>query len=379
MASAQRTADDPLSPAEVEPAGLRDPEATRADLLAHAVQYDFFYLVGMLERLTPHAVRVGGDGPYDREAIRFHHDPDLTFSAGDVSKLSWGDVPRAVADLLTVPRKRFDVTTTFLGVTGSATPMPLFMAEEITQAQDSGKVRRDFLDVFHHRLVSFLYRVGIKFDLGREFAQNVDDVWTRRMLALAGYDRGSGRRPKHIPLWQLVRLAPLLANGVRSARVIEKAIHDACRGALGDDAEVLVIQFAGGWVGLDGDQRMLLQTRNSRLGQSAVLGVQCYHRAGKAIIRIGPLHENFRRFMQDGDMYPVVCELLEMMCPEPVDFELDLVLAEHARPPFLLGDASSRRLGTDSWLSSRQGATKQTHLKVPVQIHGTSTTAPDDD
>jgi type VI secretion system protein ImpH len=129
-----------------------------------------------------------------------------------------------------------------------------------------------------------------------------------------------------------------------------------------------VIQFAGGWVPLDADQRTLLQTRNSILGRSSVLGVQCYHRAGKAIVVIGPLHENFRRLLQDGDLYPAVCELLGMMVDEPIEFELDLVLAEHARPPFHLGVADGGKLGTDSWLSSRAGAAKSTHLRVPVAI-----------
>lgn len=227
-------------------------------------------------------------------------------------------------------------------------------------------MRRDFLDIFHHRFVSFVFRIGTKYDLAREFSLDCTDSWTRRVLALAGLDAWSGRRTQHIPAWRLARLAPLLATRVRSAKAIQSALQDLCSEALGD-ARVEMLQFAGGWVPLDPTQRTLLAKSNSILGKSAVLGVQCFHRAGKAIVRIGPLHENFRRFLADGDMYPMVRELLEMMSPEPIDLELDLVLDPQARPPFHLGQAAGQRIGIDTWLSSRAGSGKATHVRVPVE------------
>jgi type VI secretion system protein ImpH len=368
VASPQRTANDPVAGVAPESAALH------ADVIGHATRWDFYVTVGMLERLTPEATRVGGDGPPTRESIRFRHDSSLAFSAGDVTRVEFVEVPRAPSEALERRRYRYEVTTSFLGLTGSASPLPLFMSEEIEQAQDAGQMRRGFLDIFHHRLVSFVFRIGVKYDIAREFSQDCTDPWTRRILALAGLDEWAGRRTKYIPAWRLARLAPLLASRVRSARVIETALQDLCAEALGE-ARVKMVQFAGGWVPLDPTQRTLLAKSNSILGQSSVLGVQCFHRAGKAVIRIGPLHENFRRFLVDGDMYPVVRELLELMSPEPIDFELDLVLDAHARPPFFLGRSAGQRVGVDTWLSSRAGSGKATHLKVPVE----STSAPADD
>lgn len=365
MASPQRTANDPVAGVAPESAALH------ADVIGHATRWDFYVTVGMLERLTPEATRVGGDGPPTRESIRFRHDSSLAFSAGDVTRIEFVEVPRPQSQALERRRYRYEVTTSFLGLTGSASPLPLFMSEEIEQSQDAGQMRRGFLDIFHHRLVSFVFRIGVKYDIAREFSQDCTDPWTRRILALAGLDEWSGRRTKYIPAWRLARLAPLLASRVRSARVIETALQDVCAEALGE-ARVKMVQFAGGWVPLDPTQRTLLAKSNSILGQSSVLGVQCFHRAGKAVVRIGPLHENFRRFLADGDMYPVVRELLELMSPEPIDFELDLVLDAHARPPFFLGRAAGQRVGVDTWLSSRAGSGKATHLKVPVE----STPAP---
>jgi type VI secretion system protein ImpH len=375
MAGAQRSALDPVMRARPMKAKTGPKVGQHEDVLVNARYYDFFVAVGMLERLTPEAVRVGGDGPYQGELIRFRHDPSLAFSVGDVTSVKFEEIPRAPQDALSRKRHRYEVTTTFLGLTGTATPMPLFMAEELIQAQDQGKLRGEFLDVFHHRLISLVYRIGTKYDLAREFAQDCGDPWTKRILALGSLDAWSERRPKHIPLWRLVRIAPLLAASVRSGRVIEKALRDICDEALDPEAQVQMQQFAGGWVPLDPEQRTMLGVRNSVLGRSEVLGVQCYHRAGKAVVVIGPLHENFRRFLADGDMYPRVKELLELMCPEPIEFELDLVLAEHARPPFKLGADAGQRVGIDTWLSTRAGSGNQTHLRVPIEVHSRSSSS----
>jgi type VI secretion system protein ImpH len=319
-----------------------------------------------MERLAPEAVRVGGNGPYDRESIRFRHDPSLAFKAGDIMKVSWAAKPQAAEDALSEKQFRFEVTTAFLGLTGTTSPMPLYLAEEIAQAQDTAAVKRDFLDIFHHRLISFVYRIGVKHDLAREYLKDASDPWSRRILALAGFDNWGGHAMKTIPAWRMLRLAPLLSSGVRSARTIELAIEDVCGHAL-RDAEVNVETFAGGWSPLDGEQRMALGERNHTLGDASVLGQQCYDKSGKAVIAIGPLGQNFRHFLADGDQYPVIVELLALLCDEPIVFEMRLDVRDDARPPFHLG--LSARMGVDSWLGSGAQSASVTEVKVDLPRH----------
>jgi type VI secretion system protein ImpH len=332
-------------------------------LLAQGQRYNFFVSVGMLERITPHAVRVGGEGPYNREAIRFRHDHDLTFAAGEIARIEQVRVPQGSEHVLEKPRMRYEITTAFLGLTGAMTPMPLYIAEEVCQEDEGARVKRDFLDLFHHRLVSLVYRIGTKFDFAREYTHESDDAWSRRMLAMAGLDAYEKWRPRHLSRRQLLRLSPLLASKVRSAHTLALAVEDVTADAL-QDAGVHVVQFTGDWTLLDPEQRISLGLANSELGINAVLGVECFHRAGKATIVIGPLRDNFRRFLADGDMFPAICELVGMLSPEPIEYELDLVLVD--RPPFLLGKKEGGRVGFDSWLSSRQAQRGQTHLKVPL-------------
>lgn len=341
----------------------KDKPTVEQRLLDQGARYQFFVSVGMLERLHPEAVRVGGEGPYSGECIRFVHQHDLAFNAGEMRTIRQVAVPQSPEHALDEPRYRYEVTTAFMGLTGTMTPMPLYLAEELAQDEEGARIKRDFLDIFHHRLVSLVYRVGTKFDFAREYTHGSDDPWSRRMIAMAGLDAYEGWRLRHLSRRQLLRLAPLLASKVRSARTLALALADVTAEALGD-ATIRVTQFTGDWTLLDPEQRMSVGVANSELGINAVLGVECFHRGSKATIVIGPLRDNFRRFLADGDMFPVICEMVGMLSPEPIDYELDLVLVD--RPPFYLGHKEGGRVGFDSWLSSRAAQRGQTHLKVPL-------------
>ena len=75
-------------------------------LLAHASRSDFFTLVPLFERLTPSAVRVGGDGPPQREALRFRHDPSMGFAASDISAATLSRVRLAARPARPAPSSR---------------------------------------------------------------------------------------------------------------------------------------------------------------------------------------------------------------------------------------------------------------------------------
>ncbi|MEM7158120.1 MAG: type VI secretion system baseplate subunit TssG [Myxococcota bacterium] len=332
-------------------------------LVERSGAYGFFVSVGMLERLNSDAVRIGGEGPYSGEAIRFRHAHDLIFQAGEIEGITRAEIPRTSEQRLEEARQRFEVTTAFLGVSGAMTPLPLYIAEEVCQDDDGAAIKRDFLDIFHHRLVSLLYRIGVKYDFAREHKRDANDAWSNRLLAMAGLDAYEDWRLEHLTRHQMLRLSPLLSSRVRSARVMATAVREVTLEALGD-AKVEVLQFSGDWTPLDPEQRIELGVSNSNLGISSVLGVEVFDRAGKATISIGPLKENFRRFLADGDMFPVICELVGVLSPEPIEYELELMLVD--RPPFILGKKEGGRMGFDSWLSSRGGQEATTSLKVPL-------------
>ncbi|MEZ4335017.1 MAG: type VI secretion system baseplate subunit TssG [Sandaracinaceae bacterium] len=343
---------------ELPPEPLVALEAHAAPVLAGATTSSFFHIVSLLERLTLDSVRVGGDGPVDGERIRFRHDADLGFSSGDISAVTVEQMPRSSDHYLEAPIPVFRVQTTFLGLTGITSPLPLYIAEEILHEDDANPVRRDFLDVFHHRIVSLFYRAVIKFMPPREHLTSAADPWMRRALCLTNLDpliQTRKLRVKHPSV--LVRLAPLLAGRGRGPKVLALALREVLREGLAPDGTVQIEQFAGGWIEVDEDQRMAIGIRNCELGVEAILGKRAYDQSGRFSVRIGPLHgHNYRRFLRDGDLLPVVKDVVELCSKEALDFDVKLELAADAVPSFQLsaGEAGAE-LGRDTRL---RGATR---------------------
>lgn len=315
-------------------------EALRArslPVLRAAPQSTFFHIVALLERLSKDAVRVGTDGPPGDEAIRFRHDYELGFSSGDIARVEVRELPRPASRSHEKPKPAFVVTTTFLGLTGTISPLPLYIAEEVLHEDEQNPVRRDFLDIFHHRLISLLYRSVSKYAPAREHLSHRPDAWMKRALFLTGLDpeiqtRGMATHPS-----VLVRCAPLLAGRGRGPRVLALALREALGDALAPDGKVSIKQFAGGWVEVDEGQRMALGVRNHELGMEAILGKRAFDQSGRFSVQIGPLHKhNYKRFLRNGDLLRVVKEIVELCVREPLDFDVDLLLAADAVPSFVL-------------------------------------------
>jgi len=321
-------------------------------VLTAAPNSSFFHIVALMERLTMEAVRIGDDGPPSKERIRFRHDYDLGFHAGDIAKAEVKELPRNAEGFLEAPIPYFDVRTTFLGLTGTISPLPLYIAEEILHEDDTNPVRRDFLDVFHHRLISLFYRSITKYMPAREHVTHSADIWMRRALFLTNLDPDISTRNLDVHPSVLVRLAPLLAGRGRGPRVLALALREVLREPLEPDGTVHIDQFAGGWIEVDEDQRMAIGMRNCRLGSEAILGKRAFDQSGRFGIRIGPLHShNYKRFTRDGDLLPVVKNVVELCTKEALDFDVRLELAADAVPSFTLSAGEGgAELGRDTRL-----------------------------
>jgi type VI secretion system protein ImpH len=343
MGPQERPSQDPLS----------DPPKWFQRLLDEPSAFDPFVAIGLLEELTRDAKRIGGDGPYDEEALRFRHARSLAFKPGDLEAMRVVDdgrkTDRGDADLV-------ELTLNIVGLIGTSSPLPTYLASEAATPDEEGRIKAEFFDLFHHRLHSLLYRAVRKFDWPREYATDGKDAWSLRLLALLGIDDYSRPQLQYIKPLDLLRIAPLLASPARTARTVELAVMEILDHQL-MGADVSVKQFQGSWADIDHDHKIKLAVENSNLGVSAIIGDMCLHRAGKAQVVVGPLdQEGLRRFMAGGDAFFAVRELLDLLSYELVEFELELILGREAKSGMILGKSI---LGDDAWLAMSDDAELQ--------------------
>lgn len=306
--------------------------AALIDATARAVAegVGFVPLVAWIERMLGAGERVGTDATPARELLRFHHDASLGFSTGDVS-----------ATALSPDERRLELHTTFLGLTGVASPLPLYLAEEAVGQEEPAVARRLFLDIFHHRLISFVYRAALKHSPDYEHRDDLTDAWSRRLLALTGEDAfdGGGMGGGLAPAWRL-RFAALLARRARDAQSIELAIRERLQDIV-PDLGVRVRIFQRGWVPLVAEQQTRLGVRASALGRGCLLGKRVLDPGARIKLSIGPVpFPVAERLRPGGDLRRAVDELLEVILsggPEP---EIETLLVEGGGTTVRLGVAA---------------------------------------
>lgn len=313
-------------------------------------QTPFFRAVPLLEQIVDEAAPVGLDGPPSKERIRFRHDPGLHFSSGDISSI---DIVRVPQEAFQDAREVYEVVTTFLGLTGSISPLPNFFSELILHENQDEPVRRDLLDVFHHRAISLLFRGVRRMSIPGAHRSRQTSPWLKRALCLGGVDAYEASVGKNLPLANVMRMLPLLVGRARGARGLMTALECVLEPVLGEKGRVTLSDHVESWAELGADQRMVLGRQNNRLGRNTQIGSRARERSGKFEIQVGPIsQEAYRKFLPGGGQLGLVRETVELFTRNPLDYDIKLTVSS-GTGGFALGGKESASLGRTTWLGAR--------------------------
>lgn len=308
-------------------------------LAGQARRYSFFQLVQLLERAAAASggrVPIGAAGPASREAVRLRPALDLAFPAADVAALE------PVAD--NEGRARWRVETTFLGLYGSATPLPAYFTEEMLHSEDDESLVRDVLDLFHHRALSLFYRAWLKYRHHVSFRPGARDATSRRLLLLAGHLAGDPASGDPAPLLMLRYAGTLTQRPVSAA---------ALRGVLSDLFEGVPVAVRGcvpRRVEIPPGQRTRLGAANAALGANTVAGERAPDATGKFRVVLGPLTLlQFEAFLPGTPHAARLDTVVAHMTLDALVHDVELVLRREEIPRLQLAGAGPR-LGLTTWL-----------------------------
>ena len=329
MAEQDRTTDHPL----IE------------DLLRRAQDYSFFQLVTLVERLCRPRAAVGGEGPAEGEALRFRPELSFAFPVSDIAGLEKSRMQPL----------RFRVTTTFLGLYGTTSPLPPFYTEDLMAQEEGEEAVRSFLDLFHHRLLSLFYRSWVKYRYHIQFEPSGGDPFSQRMLAFRGLGAKEVAEKTGLPVSRLLRYAGLFSQRPRSASALEGMLSDFFEGI-----EVRITQCTGRWVAIPREQQSTLGGQNCVLGRDCALGNRVINRQSSFRLTMGPMsHDTFVSLLPGSKGMERVEALIRLFVQDRFDADLELLMPEEGIPTFRLlskeGDGPRCRLGQTSWLPARSG------------------------
>jgi type VI secretion system protein ImpH len=299
--------------------------------------YAFFQLVYLLESLNPNAVSVGHQGPVELETIRFRSADHLAFPASDVKSLEYA-----------IKEKMFLLSSNFMGLYGTTSPLPAFYTEAIIAADLDESHRQDFLDLFHHRLFSLFYRIWKKYRYYIEYKKGANDIFSQRMFSLMGLGDPQLRTGGKINWERLLYYVGLLSMRSRSANILEKIISHYFFGL-----PVAIEQCVARWVPIDSTQQNRMGLGNSSLGEDFTIGDKVLDRAGKFNLKLGPLNfTEFCDFLPTGQHYDTIRELVKFLLIDQLDFDVVLILKKEEVPKMTLSEDAPCRLGWSGWMGN---------------------------
>lgn len=331
-------------------------------LLARAPRFSFYQLVFLLERLYRPEASVGAQGPAKDEVLRFRPDLSFAFPVSDIATL----------EQTRKQPPRFRLTTTFLGLYGTTSPLPPFYTEDLMTREDGENPVRAFLDLFHHRLLSLLYRAWGKYRYQVQFEPSGNDRFSERMFAFLGLGVEEVTRQTGLPSSRLLRYAGLMSQRPRSASALEGLLSDFF-----DDINVHIDQCTGRWIPIPREQQSILGLSSCVLGEHCVLGETIFGRQSSFRISMGPMrHDTFLTLLPGSSGIKILSALVQLFVQDRFDVDVELIL-DGAEVPVLrltsTGEGPRCRLGQNTWLPLGSGDQSSRHVRFRLGPTGVPT------
>ena len=312
-------------------------------LFAEPYSFEFVQAVRLLQQFYPNRKPVGLFSAPESEVVRFGQRAVLTFPASEVHEL---EERRDKPPLMRV---------NFMGLVGPLGVLPLYYTELVWEClRERDRVLRDFLDIFHHRMVSLFYRAWEKYRFLVGYEQGRSGAFSQYLLDIIGLGTRGLQNRQSVSDLSFVYYAGLLAQQPRSAEALKLILNDYFK------VPVAIEQFLGAWYQLDESAQCNLDDGfavSQQLGFGAVVGDEIWDPQSRVRIVLGPLTlKRYLDFLPSGTAFKPLQKLVRFFAGDEFDFEVQLQLKREETPGLQLGATGdvAPQLGWVSWSKTRE-------------------------
>lgn len=242
-----------------------------------------------------------------------------------------------------------------LGLLGPNGPLPLHYTELIRDRLENhnDSTLADFLDLFHHRYLTHMYRAWAQSQAAAGLDRAEDETFSRYIARLTGHD------PREIRDSALPAHARLAASThlTREARNPDGLAATLARFFA---VPVRLQEFVLHWIRIDDDDqsRLGLARASSVMAVGAIAGEVVADRQSKFRLVVGPLTlDQYLRFTPHGRDLALLVEWVRGFVGHEFVWEVELRLRNDSTPPARLDD--SEKLGWSTWLGGSEGRAAQ--------------------
>lgn len=334
-----------------------------AELLSDGPDFSLFQAVDLIDRIALQTMQVRARDPLDaleqrldaleqrrraggyvspsKENIRFRGVDSMGFPAADIARI-WLEESPSEGPL----PARYVIEANCLGLYGPDSPLPDYVNEGIVAYDRTATALRDFLDLFNHRLLILLCRIGRRYRHARVFDGEATDEISLFCGALIGELDPFDLQPD-IGRAHRLRNATRLGLFSLPAAGLEQVVADLFPGV-----QVQLEEFVRRTVPVSDEQRNRLGQQGNLLGETAIVGDRV-ESCDKIRLWLGPLSPaRWEDFLPGGPERHRLETLLRRLLPAPLAYDIVLLPGPEVVAPTRLG--AQGRLALDAWLDEPQ-------------------------
>jgi len=322
--------------------------------------FGFYAVLREMECIYNDKPRLGDSARPAQDAIRMGQEPSLAFPASGLSGFN------------TDAGKKPKLNVNLFGLLGPNGPLPLHLTEYVRHRQRHAhdQVPKEFLDLFHHRLLSLFYRAWANKEPTVQKDRDEKDRFRLYAGSVSGHaGRGFQNRDEMPDNTKLYYSAHLGCQN-HHAEGLKSIIHDYFQ------VPVSISELVGEWLEIP-EQSMCRLERlgtTAQLGQSAIIGNKSWQCQHKFRIHLGPLDQaSFEQLLPFGNNPEKLSAIVRNYTGLEFNWDVNLILEKSEVPQAQLGEHT--RLGWTSWLQTgkRQSNADDLNLNIEAHIKNTQT------
>jgi type VI secretion system protein ImpH len=309
----------------------------RVEITSSPHSFNFYRAVRLLEAEFRDQPRVGNSVRLEEDFLRFCQIPSLSFAPSTIEGAEQAE-------------KAIRLFVNFLGMFGPNGPLPQhltdFARDRYRNAHDRTLVR--FMDIFHHRILSFFYRAWALNQKSADFDRPEESRYADYFGTLFGIGMPALRERDSIPDRAKIYFSGHLSAQSRNADGLASILEDF----FGLPTEIR--EFAGFWMKIPPENRCRLgeSPDTGTLGVNAIAGSRKYEAQLKFRIRMGPMElDALKRLVPVTESFRRLKDWTLNYINEELFWDLQCVLKAQAVPAISLGQEGM--LGWTTWLKSQ--------------------------
>ena len=311
-------------------------------------RFSFYQAMRLLERTGGRSVGWGyGRKPAD-DPVRLAQEPTNIMAPASLSEFN----PKV--------RGKPRLSVLFFGLFGPNGPLPghltEFARERALRHDDDALL--SFLDIFHHRLLTYFYRIWADSNPAVNFERS-DDIFARQVNAFMGQLEGDRFAED-----ALSPNAKRFFVGHFSSEIKHpEGLMDVIRATLKMPAALE--EFIGRWLQIEEGDRLRIygEGETHRLGVQTTLGERVWQRHCKFRVRVGPVPlSQYQDLLPGGHLLNRLVSVVDSFVGGEMDWDVHLVLQRDEVKPPQLGVFG--QLGWTTWLTQGSAAGDLKDLKL---------------